>query len=120
MKAVNFPQGLKHPTDEVVNRVIAAVANTVSQVNNSLTALANATPTSSGGSSYTAAAPIEITGTVIGHDASGVAAGSSAHVGEMHFHAHGMTNAKEFIRQVAKELPALLKSTGPQFSPASR
>lgn len=52
---------------------------------------------------------------------SGVAAGSSAHVGEMHFHAHGMTDSKTFIDQVMREIPGKLKSIGgPAFSPLSR
>lgn len=45
---------------------------------------------------------------------------SSNNIGEMHFHAHGVTNSKEFVRQIARELPNYLKSTGPQFTPASQ
>ena len=41
-------------------------------------------------------------------------------IGSMNFHAHGMTNPREFVRMVAKELPAYLKSTGPNYGPASR
>jgi hypothetical protein len=51
---------------------------------------------------------------------SGVAASGSSNVGEMHFHAHGMTNPTQFVREVARQIPAFLKSTGPQFSPLSR
>ena len=52
---------------------------------------------------------------------SGVASSSSAHVGEMHFHAHGMTDPKTFIDQVMREIPGKLKSIGgPAFSPLSR
>jgi hypothetical protein len=53
-------------------------------------------------------------------DISGLAAAGSSSVGEMHFHAHGMTDPRDFIGEVARQLPAYLKSTGPQFSPASR
>ena len=47
---------------------------------------------------------------------SGPSASGSLSVGEMHFHAHGMTNPKEFVRQVVREIPNFLKSAGPQFA----
>jgi hypothetical protein len=54
-------------------------------------------------------------------DGAGLSAiGGSTNIGEMHFHAHGMTDSRAFIRHVARELPGYLKSTGPQFSPLSR
>jgi len=59
-------------------------------------AFANITgPTSDGGSSY------------------------SSSFGQMHFHAHGVTDPSDFIDYVAKKLPIRLKSTSPVFGPAS-
>lgn len=49
-----------------------------------------------------------------------MAAIASNSVGSMNFHAHGMTNPREFVREVARQLPAYLKSTNPKYSPASR
>jgi hypothetical protein len=49
-----------------------------------------------------------------------MAAIASNSVGQMNFHAHGMTNPREFVREVARQLPAYLKSTNPKYSPASR
>lgn len=51
---------------------------------------------------------------------SGVSSSQSQSIGELHVHAHGVTNPKEFVRQVARELPNYLKTTNPVFSPASR
>ena len=34
--------------------------------------------------------------------------------------AHGVNNPREFVREVARQLPAYLKSTNPKYSPASR
>lgn len=51
---------------------------------------------------------------------SGVSSSSSQSIGELHVHAHGVTNPKEFVRQVARELPNYLKTTNPVFSPASK
>jgi len=48
-----------------------------------------------------------------------MAAIASNSVGSMNFHAHGMTNPREFVREVARQLPAYLKSTNPKYSPAS-
>lgn len=50
---------------------------------------------------------------------SGVSSSQSQSIGELHVHAHGVTNPKEFVRQVARELPNYLKTTNPVFSPAS-
>jgi hypothetical protein len=50
---------------------------------------------------------------------SGVSSSSSQSIGELHVHAHGITNPKEFVRQVARELPNYLKHTSPVYSPAS-
>jgi hypothetical protein len=49
-----------------------------------------------------------------------MAAIASNSVGSMNFHAHGMTNPREFVREVARQLPAYLKSTNPKYSPAAR
>lgn len=52
---------------------------------------------------------------------SGVSNSASMSVGAMNFHVHGQVNPKDFVRQVAKELPNLLKAQGgPLFSPLSR
>ena len=52
---------------------------------------------------------------------SGVASSASTNVGEMHFHAHGVTNPKQFTDQIMREIPGKLKSIGgPGFSPLSR
>jgi len=45
---------------------------------------------------------------------------SSSSIGSMNFHAHGMTNPREFVREEARQLPAYLKSTNPKYSPAAR
>jgi hypothetical protein len=34
--------------------------------------------------------------------------------------ANGVNNPREFVREVARQLPAYLKSTNPKYSPASR
>lgn len=34
--------------------------------------------------------------------------------------AHGVNNPREFVREVARQLPAYLKSTNPKYSPAAR
>jgi len=44
----------------------------------------------------------------------------SYQVGEIHVHAHGVTDPDVFARTIAKKLPYYLKSTGNQFSPNSR
>lgn len=49
-----------------------------------------------------------------------MAAVASNSIGTMNFHAHGMTNPKDFVREVARQLPAYLKSTNPKYSPAAR
>lgn len=49
-----------------------------------------------------------------------MAAIASNSVGSMNFHAHGMTNPREFVREVARQLPAYLKSTNAKYSPAAR
>jgi hypothetical protein len=48
------------------------------------------------------------------------AASGGNSIGSMNFHAHGMTNPREFVREVARQLPTYLKSTNPKYSPASR
>ena len=71
----------------------------------------------------------DVPGTVVPHDQMGdvmagaakmVAMSNSTNVGTMNFHAHGMTNPKDFIHEVARQLPRYLKSTSPNYSPASK
>lgn len=45
---------------------------------------------------------------------------SSQSIGEFHFHAHGINDAKAMVREIARALPGYLKSTSPKFSPNSR
>ncbi len=45
---------------------------------------------------------------------------SDSSTGDMHFHAHGMTDPDKFLRVVAQKLPALLKARSPVFSPQSQ
>ena len=51
---------------------------------------------------------------------SSVSSSSSQSYGDMHFHAHGMSNPDQFIDHVMRKLPDRLKTRSSSFSPYSK
>lgn len=51
---------------------------------------------------------------------SGVSNSSSTSTGDLHFHAHGMATPRQFIREVARQIPQVLKTANPGHSPYAR